>query len=426
MSVHAGTILTVAGRTVLQRVQSSGLGNVNIPKDTIREVGNELVVDKVPQEPDFTFSLETLDVSCDIEAMLQGKRGDGGAGGSNGASSGDADGTEYPWETAQPLNIASPWKDHATGSAGHVAAGHLIPGYYPTSIAYRFGVTDNAQTTVELGGGSFYYGEFAPVEEQQVVAGGAVTSADPAIQYRKGGAGGTTFRSVFGVIADGKMLIEGYDYTVAGGGAAPGAPVTLTFTPESGIANGDTVRLAYFTSASRDYPQPVHRSALVLPGAVRGRHICISISPVTGAEAWRQIHNAQSASLTATFDTAVERELCNEDAVGRTINGVDTNGDMVVRSRDFDAFFELLREITGINVDEEVVGFINQNPLKLKIEIKDPRNPGNTIKTLYVKDAIFDIPGTPARVNTPTDFSLAWSAQSGTYSAFKGARADNS
>jgi hypothetical protein len=426
MSVHAGTIVTVAGRTVLQRVQSSGLGNVTIPKDTIREVGNELVVDKVPQEPDFTFTLESLDVSCDIEALLHGKRGDGGGGGSDGAAENDPDGTEYPWETSEAINVASPWKDHATGSAGHVAAGHLIPGFYPTSIAYRFGVTDNAQTTVELAGGAFYYGEFAPVEEQQTVAGGTVTSSDPAIRYRKGGAAGTTFKSVFGVISKGKMLIEGYDYNVAGGAAAPGSPVTLTFTPESGVVNGDTVRLAYFTSASRDYPQSVHRSALVLPGAVRGRHVCVSISPVTGPESWKQIYNAQSAELTATFDTAVERELCNEESVGRTINGVDTNGNVVVRSRDYDAFFELLRDLTGIDVDAEVVGFINQNPVKLKIEIKDPRNPGNTIKTLYVKDAQFDIPGTPARVNTPTDFSLGWSAQSGTYSAFKGSRADNS
>src|SRR3954467_6892468 len=107
MSVHAGTILTVAGRTVLQRVQSSGLGDVRIPMDTIREVGNELVVDKIPTEPDFTFTLESLDVSADIEAMLHGRRGDDD---SEGAAADDPDGTEYPWETVEPLNIASPWK----------------------------------------------------------------------------------------------------------------------------------------------------------------------------------------------------------------------------------------------------------------------------------------------------------------------------
>jgi hypothetical protein len=305
MSVHAGTIVTVAGRTVLQRVQSSGLGNVTIPKDTIREVGNELVVDKVPQEPDFTFTLESLDVSCDIEALLHGKRGDGGGGGSDGASENDPDGTEYPWETSEAINVASPWKDHATGSAGHVAAGHLIPGFYPTSIAYRFGVTDNAQTTVELAGGAFYYGEFAPVEEQQTVAGGTVTSSDPAIRYRKGGAAGTTFKSVFGVISKGKMLIEGYDYNVAGGAAAPGSPVTLTFTARvrcrqrrHGAPRVLHVGLAGLPAAAFTAP------TLVLPGAVRGRQhlrLDLSRSALTAARHGR-LAAASPTSQTAELD----------------------------------------------------------------------------------------------------------------------------
>lgn len=37
-------------------------------------------------------------------------------------------------------------------------------------------------------------------------------------------------------------------------------------------------------------------------------------------------------------------------------------------------------------------------------------------------DAIFAVPGTPARVNSPTDFTINYGVQSGNYLAIKGAR----
>jgi hypothetical protein len=75
MSVHAGTIVTVGGANVIDRLQSAGLGNVTLPVEAIREVGNELVVDKIPGEADFTFSMESYNVSTEMMAFLTGKTG---------------------------------------------------------------------------------------------------------------------------------------------------------------------------------------------------------------------------------------------------------------------------------------------------------------------------------------------------------------
>lgn len=421
MSVHAGTIVTVAGKSLIDRLQSSGLGDVRIPVDTIREVGNELVVDKVVEEPDFTFTLETLDVSVEVEAILQGKIASGSGSGQV-AGYADADGTEYPWENCQAINICSPWKNHATGSAGTVAAGHLIPGYYPTRIRYQAGITDNFSTTVELGGGSFYYGKFAPKEDTYTGDGSTAgfATADIAVHYRKGGANGTTFKSVFGVLVDGVLMTEGEDYNVSGGAAAPGSTATVTFVAARIPANGSKVRIAYFTSVAKAYPQAVHASTIVKPGAVRGRNICVSIASA-GAATFERIGDIQGFSLEATVDSTVEREFCNEEPTGRTINGVDCTGDITIRSKDYISFFEVLRKITGLDVDAEVVGFINQNAVQLKLEIQNPKNPSAIIKTLYVSDALFDIPGTPARVNQPTDFAMGWQSRNGTYKAIKGA-----
>ncbi len=170
MSVHAGTIVHVGGNNVIDRIQSAGLGDAQQQFDVIREVGNDQVIDKVPGDPDFTFTLESLDVSTELEAWLTGKLGTALADPAAGPGAADAAGTGYRWLDCKNVNIASPWKDPVSGQAGAVVAGHILPGYYPTRLRYEMGVTDNAQMTVELGGGSYYYALHAPIEQLEVRA----------------------------------------------------------------------------------------------------------------------------------------------------------------------------------------------------------------------------------------------------------------
>jgi hypothetical protein len=414
MSVHAGSILTVAGNNVMDRIQSAGLGDATIPIETIREVGNQLVVDKIPGEPDFTFSMESMDVSTDVMAWLTGKVGaQAEPAGAPGAA--DPVGTEYKWENVGYVNVASPWKDPIDDASGNIIAGHLVPGYYPTRVRYAFGVTDFANQTVELAGGTFYYAKFAPVEEYGN-GDGTVTafiSADPTVQYRIGGGGGTTFRNVFGVINGGRIMVEGVDYTVTGGNGTP-ATITFATAPEA----GDLVRYSYFTDVAKTYPQAVHASTVTKPGAVRGRNIVVVVG--TGP-ARQRLSGVQSFELEATVDTEAERELGNEEPVGRTVNGRDCTGTVTIRPKDAEAFFALLAKTTGVALNE-VFGYLNTNTLPVEIQIQNPKNPGQILKTLYVSDGVFQIPGTPARVNAPTDFSIRFDSQNGTFSEFKGAK----
>lgn len=416
MSVHAGTILHVGGNNVIDRIQSAGLGDVRITNDVIREVGNPAVVDKVPGDPSFTFTIEALDVSTEIEAFITGHIAASTA--SAGIAAADPDGTEYKWGDCEFVNVTSPWKDPATGSAGVVTAGHLVPGYYPTRISYRFGVTDNATQTVELAGGSFYYADGAPVEQFETGDASTVAFAtdSAAIPYRRGGAEGTTFKSIFGVIVDGVLQTEGVDYTQSPTNTAAPGVATVTFTEAP--ANGADIRFTYFTTAAVSFPEAVHAATVVKPGAVRGRNICVYVW-VDGTRT--KIGGVQGFELEATVDGDFEREFCNEEIVGYTINGRDTTGTVTVRSKDADAFFVLLEQLTGVD-RAEVHGWLHQNAVPLEVEIQNPRNPGAILKTLYVEDAIFQVPGTPARVNAPTDFAMRFESRSGLYSAFKGAR----
>jgi hypothetical protein len=56
------------------------------------------------------------------------------------------------------------------------------------------------------------------------------------------------------------------------------------------------------------------------------------------------------------------------------------------------------------------------------VQIENPKNPGTLLKTLYVSDAQFQPPGTPARVNQPTDFAITWESKRGSFQEFKGAK----
>lgn len=417
MSVRAGSILHLGGNNVIDRIQSAGLGDVRLPIETIRETGNREVVDKVPQEPDFTFNVESLDVSTDLMAFLTGAA-PGSAASASAPGASDPDGTEYDWLDCVFVNIPSPWKDPATGSAGVVEAGHLIPGYYPTRYTARFGVTDNATFSAELAGGSFFYSDAAaPVEEFHLASASQTVfaTADAAIHYRKGGAGGTLFRSVFGVLVNGQLQAEGVDYTVTGGAANPGSTATITFA--SGLTAGDDVRFCYFTSASRSYPQTVHASTLVKPGAVRGRNVHVAID---GGNGQVNVGGIQTAEINATVDGEVERELGTEDIIGRVVNGTDANGTLTIRAKDKDAFFRVLEQVTGFTDTTEVFGWFNEHDVILKIYIENPKSSGDVISTYVFDDAKFQPPGTPARVNAATDFAFNFESVNGTFRQVKG------
>lgn len=415
MSIHAGSILHVGGKNIIDRIQSAGLGNTDVAMNTIREVGNPLIVDKVPGDPDFTFSLESFDASSELEAMLNGKVGTGpGAGAGPGAV--DADGTEYKWQDCKAINILSPWKDPVSGSAGTINAGHIVPGFYPTRISYRFGVTDNASQTVDLSGGSFYYGQYSPMEDYFAGDGAAVAFVltDNAIGYRIGGSGGTTFQRVFGVLVDGVLQSHGIDYTESGPATAASSPVTVTFTVAP--RTGADIRVAYFTDAVIAWPDTDLASTTVKPGAVRGRNICVYLGSGVGRV---KIGGVQALTLDATVDGANTREFCNTEVVGREVNGTDCTGSVTFRAKDRTSFLALLSKVTGVAVTE-VFGWLNTNEIPLTVQIQNPKAPGTILKTLAVKNAVFQMPGTPARVNTPTDFVLNFADVHGTYSAFKG------
>lgn len=421
MSIRAGSIVMVGGRNVIDRLQSAGLSG-DVPIETIREIGNDRVVDKIPGDPDYTFSMESWDVTTELAAFLTGQVGVAVGNPAQPPGAADGAGTEYRFEDmARFLNVTSPWKDNTGAAGGNIGGGCIIPGFFPTRIQYRFGVTDMASQTVELGGGSYFYAENPPVEEYAAGDGVQVAfvTSEAAWAHRLGGALGTTFRRVFGVLVNGVIQVPGVDFTEAvPGGTLAGAPAITTINFVTPPPVGAQVRFTYFTDAAKAFPQTVHPTPAQKPGAVRGRDIRVRIDR-GGAN--RILGGIQTVELDATIEGAMDRELGNPEPTGRQVNGTDTNGTVTQRPKDRDAFFRTLSDVTGVSRNE-VFGYFNQNTVPVDIEILDPKNPGTILKTIYIADAQFQPPGLPARVNQATDFPWRISSVNGTFSEFKGAR----
>lgn len=418
MSIKAGSIVTIAGRNVVDRLQSAGLGNSQIPITTIYETGNDLAVDKVPGEPDFTFSMTSWDVTTDMMAFLTGAVGDVAANLPPGNA--DAAGTEYRWENVVPVNITSPWKRDTGSQGGHIKAGLIIPGYSPTRLRYNFGVTDMASQEVELAGGAFYYAETAPVEEYASADGTAVAfaTAESARALRIGGAGGTDFTRVFGVLVNNVIQVRGVDYveSIVAADTGQSAITTITFPVAPVVST--KIRFCYFTETAKTVPQALNADTTIKPGAVRGRDIIVRLDP-DGDDL--RFGGVQTLELEATVAGETERELGNPDPTGRSNTGIDTTGTVTTRPKDIDAFFTALSQVTGI-AKTEVFGYFNNNTIPVLIDIRNPKDPSEILKSIFIEDGQFQPPGTPARVNAPTDFAFPFSSVKGTFSEFKGGR----
>jgi hypothetical protein len=148
------------------------------------------------------------------------------------------------------------------------------------------------------------------------------------------------------------------------------------------------IRFVLLHDAAKSTRRRVHASTIVKPAAVRGRNICVFL----GSGGSRQkVGSVQAFELEATVDGEIEREFCNEEIVGRTINGRDCTGTLTScaeeRGRLPGAALEGHRRPGG-----EVYRLAEHHAIPLEVQIQNPKNPAQILKTLYVDDAIFQPP----------------------------------
>lgn len=435
MAIKAGQILHVANQFVVDRIQTGGAGQLNIPQEKVFELGNYRSVGIVRDVPDLTFSLECLDVDTEVEALLVGKTN----------PYADAAGTKYELANNKPIDIISPWKTpHGAFVSVH---GVAVPYLYLESASYRYGLAENAGETFSLRGDSIFYVPGTPW--QDMVTGDSLTAGvhtfqhGPALAYHEGG----VIRYALSVCVDNQRLIRGTDYTETAAG--------VTFIGDyDSLDVGNKLSIVYGGDGATDsatYPQSgqspfgtgnghlVHQGTSVKPAAIRGKDIDVFFSTAipgvdlgNGVGAPKEIRwpDVQSATIDWSVTLEEDREFGNPYAVGRDATDVPAvTGSVELKPRSVESFFARLRQITGVNDLTRIMGPQSSLTGALRVELRNPESGGTSasaagevLKTHYVPAARFTMPGYTGTVQQKMSTTLNFESDDGVHEIFKGTR----
>lgn len=473
MSYRAGKVLTLGGDSnIVERLQTSGPGSLNIPTGRIGETGNELTVSVERDIPDLSYDLKSYAMDLSTEAMIC--RRDVNA---------MADGDILTFADAKPLDLIAPIK--GAGSSKTSVRGVIWPYLTLESAAYRFGVGQNSTQTFTFRGDSQYGVMGTPyAKEFDFDDVPTFTFDHTAVKTVEVGADVYAYNVTI-YYADGacKRLYHGHDYSNTSGG--------FTILDPSIAAAGDMVAVVYGSATSATFPQTIHSTASMLPGAIKGKHINVYVgtAPIrtfsattanadatltaaggafTSADVgaaisgtnipagtvigavtdgthieladangdpvlatgsgtitatlapqlvrWRGV---QSIELTWRVQLEVDDELGNIHHVGWDYDVPELSGTISVKPEDPEYLFDLWQQVGGA-ADGETANLTADVPLEVRVTIKHPKT-GAVLKTFRVQDARIQPPAHQARAKQKFETSFPFSSDSGLLEIAKGA-----
>ncbi len=401
MAIKAGAILHDVNGFVIDLIQTAGVGNVNIPEEKIYELGNWQTVATVRDIPDLSFELESFDMSCEIEAVLTGQ---------------DpltiTDGDEFDFFQSKPINVLSPFKSGT--DAYDIVRGIAIPYLTLERATYRFGLRQNSTQQFTLRGDSIYYMPGTPYYQEETNVGAGVYNLDhTAIVYREAG---DNLYAVSVTLKDSstgayKRLFFGDDYT--------NTSTTVTLL-NSEQADYDTLCIVYGSTTPANYPQTVHATASVKPAAIRGKDIDVYVGTSGATPVFSRWNSVQSFEVTRTVNIENDEEFGNYHYVDSGYDTADVTGTIGIKPRTPQELWNRIAEIANVPTNE-IVGPYTTDLLPIEVRVSDPDS-GDTLKTLYVPDARFTLPGVQGRVQTKTEVSFPFTSDGGNLLIYAGDR----
>lgn len=404
MAIKSGQIIHDAHGFVVDRIQTAGVSNLNIPEERIYELGNVQSVALVRDTPDLSFDMESFDTSCEVEALLTG------------ADAGSiADGQEFDFADSLPLDIVSPFKVSGTAD---VSAGIAVPYLTLETVTYRFGVRQNATQSFTLRGDTMLYVKGTPRWEEFDLVDNTLSynlTHTPALEYSEQGNTLFVLSACVKNPSTGKYrrLFFGSDYTNTNS-----AVTLLTDWFDEGFTK---LHVVYATAAASNlYPQSVHPLDSVKPAAIRGKDIEVYVSDGAATPSLLLWNGVQSIEVSRRVALDNDEELGNPRLVGQDYETAEVTGNVTLKPVDQDDLLDKLYQITGLS-SPEVVGALSAQPLPLEIRINHP-DTGDTLKTLYVEDARFQIPALQGQVQQKVTVQLPFSSDGGNLKVYNGER----
>ena len=399
MAIKAGQIVHAGnGVAIIDRIQTGGPGQLNIPTEKINELGNYKSVATVRDTPDLTFTAESFDVSTEFERLLTG-----------------IDTGVVDMSVSRPVDIASQFKAGLTAADPTLVTTSVgLPFLYLEQMSYRFGLRDNATESATLRGDTIFYNPGAAYVETTAgsgTAGQTIVTAHAAYALASG-----DNRRVLSVTVGTKRLNLGPDYTETVGTVTAGAAIT-TIHITAAVPATDDIRIMYSSPSVTQYAQSVHPSPSVKPAAVKGRDIEVYVGDFDitdlAASATSKLTSVQSVQADWRVTIEKDEEFGNYYAVASEATDVpQVNGSIDIKPRDDVDFRNLLEKITGVTDPDAVIGPDSAVPLPLNVLIRNPED-HTPIKRLEIPDARFTVPGFQGQVQQKLTVTLQWESDEG-------------
>lgn len=416
MAVSGGQILTQAGQFVLDRIQTGGPGDLNIPEEKIYELGNYESIATIRDIPEISFDLESYDMTTEFEAILVNEDPE---------TFSDTVGTnEIDFKDAVPIDIISPWKSRR--GQFDIVKGVVIPYLTLESATYRFGVGESSTQSFTMRGDSIFYTPGQPyVEEFSNTGVGPYTLDNTATVYSQGGDSVYVLSVCLVDSTSGAYKRVFYDST----GDSGYTNTSTTFTlPEDLSATYDTIRVTYGSATTTNYTQlgnnpsgnKIHENVSIKPAAVRGKDIDVYIGSTGATPTFSRLNSVQNVEATWTANLENDEELGNERYVSTEYDVPEVNGSIGVKPFDPADLFAKIAQITGVS-SSEVIGPNVTVPVPLEIRISHP-DTGDRLKTLYIPDARFSVPGYSGQANTKLETTMNYTSDSGSLYVYNGSR----
>jgi len=189
------------------------------------------------------------------------------------------------------------------------------------------------------------------------------------------------------------------------------------------------VRITYGTAAGTDdYTQTgnnyagekIHANTSTKPAAIRGKDIDIYIGTTDATPNFSRLTSVQNVEVTWTANLENDEELGNERFVSTDYDVPEVNGSVGVKPFNPADLFSKISQITGVS-DTEVIGPNVTVPVPLEIRVSHP-DTGARLKTFYIPDGRFSVPGYSGQANTKLETSMNFTSDGGSLYVYKGSR----
>lgn len=403
MAIKAGQILHDANGFVIDRIQSGGVSNLNIPLERIYELGNYQTVATIRDIPDLSFELESYDVSTEVEALLLGKD-----------PTTVADGTKLDFASAMPLDILSPFK--AGNGAFNVVKGIALPYLTLENVTYRFGVRQNSTQSFSLRGDSIYYIPGTPKFQEFTLVDNTLTYTLSSTAIAHVEAGDTLY--VLGACVKNpttgayKRLFFGTDFT--------NTATSITTLVDHFDAGYTKLHVVYGTATAGTYNQAVHQGSSVKPAAVRGKDIDVYISDGGATPTLVRWSGVQSFEVNRRVNLEADEEFGNYHYVAQDYDTAEVTGSITLKPSDADDLWAKIAQVADVATNV-VAGAHTSQPLEMELRVSDP-DTGARLKTLYIPDARFTVPAVTGRVQQKLTVNFDFESDGGTLEVYKGAK----